>query len=127
MQSLRGRERVAVHLAVTVTSVLESRDAYMVDLSRDGARLIDVTVPVGTLFQVEYLGQTVYAKCVWAEVDRMGIHFPFGLDAGPLYDAMMLAWAEPLHEERSTAVSAPTPSAASAGRRIPASFGRRSS
>lgn len=91
MEHKRKGERLAVDLAVTLTTVLESIDARIVDLSGSGARIADAALPEGRQFQIEYLGQTIYAKCMWSEVDRMGASFPFGIGDGPLRDALVIA------------------------------------
>ncbi|HEX7872587.1 MAG TPA: PilZ domain-containing protein [Sphingobium sp.] len=91
MESKRHQQRVVVDIAVTLTTVLDSQDARIIDLSQHGAQIVDASMPAGAKFQIEYMGQTVYAHCMWSEVDRMGVRFPFDLSDGPLYDRLMMA------------------------------------
>lgn len=84
-------ERIPVDLAVTLTAVLDTMEAQIIDLSENGAGIVDASMPKGAQFQIEYRGQIVYAKVIWSEIDRMGVHFPFGLGDGPLYDALLMA------------------------------------
>ncbi|MET0364321.1 MAG: PilZ domain-containing protein [Sphingobium sp.] len=91
METKRQQERIVVDISVTLTTVLDSLDARIIDLSRHGAQIVDASMPAGTKFQIEYMGQTVFAHCMWSEIDRMGVRFPFDLGEGPLYDLLMMA------------------------------------
>lgn len=91
MHIARKRQRITVDIAVTITTVLESLDARIVDLSEHGAQIAGATLTPGAKFQIGYMGQTVYAQCMWSEIDRMGARFPFNLSDGPLHDALMAA------------------------------------
>jgi len=90
MHIARQRQRITVDIAVTLTTVLESFDARIIDLSEHGAQVVGASVLPGAKVQIEYMGQTIYAQCMWAEVDRMGLRFPFDLTDGPLHDALTL-------------------------------------
>lgn len=132
MDNNRRRERISVDISVTLVTVLESTEASICDLSREGAQIIGAAFPAGTKFQIEYLDQTLYAQCRWSEVDRMGVRFQFDLVDGPLYDLLALA----LHgsDDHRPAFAAPTPPPAAHRpfqttpffRQPPAAFGRRS-
>jgi hypothetical protein len=91
MERKRKRERVTVDIPITLTTVLDSLEARMIDLTEAGAQISGATFPVGTKFQIEYLGQTLYAQCMWSEIDRMGVRFPFTLADGPLHDIMQMS------------------------------------
>ncbi|MFT3965584.1 MAG: PilZ domain-containing protein [Sphingobium sp.] len=91
MEIKRKRQRIVVDIAVTLTTVLDSLDARIIDLSEHGAQIVGAAMAKGAKFQIEYMGQTVYAQCMWSEVDRMGVRFPFDMTDGPLHDALMMA------------------------------------
>lgn len=93
MDLKRARLRTAVDIAVTLTTVLDSIDARVIDLSEEGAQIRGAGLAAGTKFQIAYGDQTVYAQCRWSEVDRMGVMFPFGLHDGPLYERLVQARA----------------------------------
>ena len=83
--------RINVDIPVIITTVLDSLEAAIVDLSERGAQIAGCSLSVGTSVQIEYMGQTIYAQCRWAEVDRMGINFPYPLTDGPLYERLLVA------------------------------------
>lgn len=89
----RVRLRTPVDIAVTLTTVLQSSDARIIDLSENGAQISGASFAEGTKFQIGFDEQTVYAQCRWSEVDRMGVMFPFGLHDGPLYERLIQARA----------------------------------
>lgn len=86
--------RISVDIPVMVTTVVDSLEASITDLNQNGALLTGCVLDVGTRFQIDYMGQTIYAQCRWAEIDRMGISFSFTLNDGPLYDRLLFARAE---------------------------------
>ncbi|MET0361670.1 MAG: PilZ domain-containing protein [Sphingobium sp.] len=94
MELNRRRTRVIVDINVTLTTVLDSIDARIIDLSEHGAQIVGAALSEGSKFQIEYMGQTVFAQCIWSEVDRMGVRFPFSMAVGPLHDILMLASPE---------------------------------
>ncbi len=102
MQVERQSRRTEVELPVTITTVLEAHEASIVDLTENGAQVTGCTVPEGTRFQIEYMGQTLFAQCRWAEIDRMGIKFLFPLNEGPLYERLMVARASQMYGDPST-------------------------
>lgn len=94
--------RINVEIPVVITTVLDSLEASLVDLSERGAQIAGCSLPVGTSVQIEYMGHTVYAQCRWAEVDRMGISFQYPLVDGPLYERLLVARSAMLPGEAST-------------------------
>lgn len=85
----RQHQRTNVSLDVTVNGVLNVVEGRITDLSEGGARIEGgVIMPVRSRCEVHYGGQTVYAIVMWAEVDRMGVRFPYELVDGPLYNAL---------------------------------------
>lgn len=93
MDMNRARLRTAVDIAVTLTTVLDSMEARVIDLNERGAQIQGVGLAAGTKFQIAYQDQIVYAQCRWSEIDRMGVMFPFGLHDGPLHDRLLQARA----------------------------------
>ncbi|MET0240334.1 MAG: PilZ domain-containing protein [Sphingobium sp.] len=89
MDIKRNRVRVSVDIMVTITTVLDSLDGRIIDLSLDGAQIMDVSMALGARLGIDYEGQTIFARCVWSEVDRMGVHFPFGLPEGRLRELLV--------------------------------------
>ena len=102
MEINRRRARVIVDINVTLTTVLDSIDARIIDLSEHGAQVVGAALPEGSKFQIEYMGQTVFAQCRWAEIDRMGIKFLFPLNEGPLYERLLIARASQMSGDPST-------------------------
>lgn len=132
---VQRQRRINVDIPITVTTVLDSLDLAIVDMTEHGAQVVGGSLPAGTRFQIEYMGHTVYAQCRWAEVDRMGIKFSFPLTDGPLYERLMFARATQFPDEATGApqmVYAATharpavPGGRSFGRAAsPGGFGRR--
>lgn len=133
MELQRTRARIVVDISVVLTTVLDSVDARIIDLSEHGAQIIGAALPKGTKFQIEYMGQTVYAQCMWSEIDRMGVRFPFSMTNGPLHDALLMAtpskpnFTEELPSSPHGGFMPPSTGfgTASARRHAPVSFGRR--
>lgn len=88
MQTKRGRVRVAVDVPVTITTVLDSIEATVINLSQAGAQVTGAILPKGTDFQLDCEGFTTFAKVMWVEHDRMGVRFPYALTDGPLFEAL---------------------------------------
>jgi len=88
MEENRKQTRIATDLPVTLVSVLESREGRIIDLSEGGAQITGASFPQGTRFQIDCLDQTIYARVMWDEIDRMGVRFEFPLSSGPLYDTL---------------------------------------
>jgi len=107
-QKIQRQTRISVDIPVTITTVLYSTEASIVDLTSDGALISGCSLPAGTRFQLDYMGQTLFVQCRWSEVDRMGIRFTFALVDGPLYERLLVA--------RSTQMPAPS------GREMPAAY-----
>jgi hypothetical protein len=122
MHVARNRPRVIVDIAITITTVLESCDARVIDLTEQGAQIAGATLPRGAKFQIEYMDQTIYAQCMWSEIDRMGVRFPFDLTDGPLHDALMMA---PTAGDSVFMTSRSGDHSGAVPRRAGASFGRR--
>jgi hypothetical protein len=91
MDEHRKQNRIATDLPVTLVSVLESREGRIIDLSEGGAQITGASFPRDTRFQIDYRDQTIYARVMWDEIDRMGVRFEFRLTSGPLADAMRAA------------------------------------
>lgn len=111
----RKRIRVPVNIPVTLTTVLDSTEGTIINLTEDGARIACRDIQQGERVQIEYQGQTLFARCMWSEVDRIGVTFPFPLSDGPLLEMLHMARAPDaqLHDRAS-----PPPAA-------PGGFGRR--
>ncbi|CAN5375867.1 hypothetical protein BH10PSE12_BH10PSE12_30650 [soil metagenome] len=84
----RSRERITVDIPVTVTTVLDSTPATIVNLTEDGALVMGVSMPAGAQVMLDVNGHSVFGEVTWSEVDRIGIRFPFVLREGPLHDAL---------------------------------------
>jgi hypothetical protein len=93
MDLKRARLRTAVDIAVTLTTVLDSIEGRVIDLSEQGAQIQGAGFAAGTKFQIAYEDQIVYAQCRWSEIDRIGAMFAFGLHDGPLYERLIQARA----------------------------------
>lgn len=133
MDNNRRRERIVVDIPVTLVTVLDSTEATIVDLSREGAQIMGAAFPAGTKFQIVHMDQTLYGQCRWSEVDRMGVRFQFDLVDGPLYDMLALAMHD--NDDAPPAAYRPPPppmmsrpfQATPFFRQAPPSFGRRTS
>lgn len=88
MDEHRKQTRIATDLPVGLVSVLDSREGRIIDLSEGGAQIAGASFPKDTRFQIDYRDQTIYARVMWDEVDRMGVRFEFPLSSGPLLDAL---------------------------------------
>ena len=84
----RKKARIAVDIPVTITTVLDSFEATIIDLTEYGALIAGPAPRKGTQFQIDYQGQTLFGFVIWAEIDRFGARFPFNLHDGPLYRAL---------------------------------------
>ena len=89
----RGRERIAVEIAVTVTTVLDSQPGTVMDLTENGALITGASMSQGAQIVIDVEGYSVFGRVMWAEIDRMGVRFPFALSEGPLHDALEMARA----------------------------------
>jgi hypothetical protein len=87
------RGRLGVDIPVIITSVLDSMDAAIADLNEEGALIKGCALDVGARVQIDYPGQTLYAQCRWAEIDRMGVKFVHPLTDGPLFERLLVARA----------------------------------
>lgn len=97
----RKHLRIAVDLPVTLVTVLEVQEGSIVDLSEGGAQIVGASFPKGTRFQIDWHEQTLYARVMWDEIDRMGVRFEYPLKNGPLHDLLTAA--------QTPAESAPRP------------------
>jgi hypothetical protein len=91
MQIKRSRERVIVDIPIVVTTVLDSLEGTIVDLSEGGAQIVGCSLPARSQCQIDLDGYTVFGTVQWAEEDRMGIRFPYLLTDGPLYERLDMA------------------------------------
>ncbi|UZW55256.1 PilZ domain-containing protein [Sphingobium sp. JS3065] len=110
----RSRHRITVDIPVVVTTVLDSVEGMIVDLSEGGAQIMGCGLPVRSQCQIDYEGHVVFGTVQWSEEDRMGIRFPYELTEGPLFDRLEMSRAARL------AATAYQPGARPAG-----GFGRR--
>ncbi len=93
MFSSRNEQRLNVDIPVTVTTVLESADAAIVDLSHWGAKVVGAGLKPGAAIIIDVDGYSVFATVRWSEVDRMGVRFLSPLAEGPLFTALEMAEA----------------------------------
>lgn len=93
MHIQRSRERISVEIPIVVTTVLDSLEGMIVDLSEGGAQVVGCTLPAGSSCQIDLDGFITFGTVRWSEEDRMGIRFPYELSDGPLYDQLELARA----------------------------------
>lgn len=91
MEENRRQTRIATDLPATLVSVLETREGRIIDLSEGGAQISGASFPTGTRFQIDCMEQTIYARVMWDEIDRMGVRFEYALASGALFDAMQSA------------------------------------
>lgn len=91
MHAPRSHERVLVDIPIVITTVLDSLEGTIVDLSQGGAQIVGCSLPPRSQCQVDLDGYSVFGTVRWAEEDRMGIRFPYQLSEGPLYDALEMA------------------------------------
>ena len=85
----RQHIRTPVSIEVTVNGVLNVVEGRITDLSEGGARIEGgIILPIRSRCEVHYAGHTVYGIVMWAEVDRMGVRFPYELVDGPLFNAL---------------------------------------
>lgn len=125
MQIPRSRQRIGVDISVVVTTVLDSLEGTIVDLSEGGAQIRGCTLPARSQCQIGFEGQIVFGTVQWSEPDRIGVRFPYELVDGPLFDLLEMARTRlclPLvhkHGGRGLAPRAFSPQ--------PTGFGRRTS
>lgn len=93
MQVKRSRERIVVDIPIVVTTVLDSLEGTIVDLSEGGAQVVGCSLPARSQCQIDLDGYVVFGTVQWSEEDRMGIRFPYELNDGPLYERLDLARA----------------------------------
>jgi hypothetical protein len=93
MQISRSRERIIVEIPIVVTTVLESLDGTIVDLSEGGAQIVGCSLPAKSQCQIDLDGHIVFGTVRWSEIDRMGIRFPYEMTEGPLFDLLEQARA----------------------------------
>lgn len=91
MQIARSHERTVVDIGVTVTTVLDSLEGTIVDLSEGGALVVGCSLPPRSQCQIELDGHIVFGMVQWSEPDRMGIRFPYELTDGPLFEQLEMA------------------------------------
>ncbi|MET0370346.1 MAG: PilZ domain-containing protein [Sphingobium sp.] len=91
MHAPRNHERIVVEIPIVVTTVLDSLEGIIVDLSEGGAQIVGCSLPPRSQCQIDLDGHSVFGTVRWSEVDRMGIRFPYELNDGPLYEALEMA------------------------------------
>ena len=114
MQIPRRRQRTRVDIAIVVTTVLDSLEGTIVDLSEGGAQIMGCSLPVHSQCQIDLDGHIVFGTVQWSEPDRMGIRFPLDLVEGPLFERLEMTRA---FHSRSAAPKLVRPSSGF-GRRI---------
>lgn len=93
MHIKRSRERIAVDIPIVVTTVLDSLEGTIVDLSEGGAQVVGCSLPARSQCQLDLDGHIVFGTVQWSEEDRMGIRFPYELNDGPVYEQLEMARA----------------------------------
>lgn len=93
MKMDRRRERISVDVPVTVTTVLDSIDAVIANLTEDGALVIGASQAEGAQIMLDSEGHSVFGRVMWSEIDRMGVRFLLPLCDGPLHTALETARA----------------------------------
>jgi hypothetical protein len=93
MHIKRNRERIAVDIQIVVTTVLDSLEGTIVDLSEGGAQVVGCTLPAGSQCQIDLDGHVTFGTVRWSEEDRMGIRFPYEMADGPLFEQLEQAKA----------------------------------
>ncbi len=88
MQIQRSRKRVLVEIPIVITTVLDSMEGVIVDLSEGGAQIIGCSLAPKTQCQIDLDGYVVFGTVRWSEEDRMGIRFPFPMTEGPLFEKL---------------------------------------
>ncbi len=88
MNENRTQQRFETDLSVSMVTVLEMKEGRIIDLSSGGAQIVGASFPQGTRFQIDFNDQTIYARVMWDEVDRMGVRFEYPISSGPLHDIM---------------------------------------
>ncbi|MDX3901660.1 MAG: PilZ domain-containing protein [Sphingobium sp.] len=128
MQIQRSRERVLVEIPVVVTTVLDSMEGVIVDLSEGGAQIVGCSLAPKTQCQIDLDGYIVFGTVRWAEEDRIGIRFPFPMTEGPLFEKLEsakgpkrapAAYQPPVQAPRPAPHAIPRPAIGGGG------FGRR--
>ncbi|WP_336969051.1 PilZ domain-containing protein [Sphingobium aromaticiconvertens] len=124
MQIPRSRERITVEIPIVITTVLESMEGVIVDLSEGGAQITGCSLPPKSQCQIDLDGYVVFGTVRWSEEDRMGIRFPFTMTEGPLFEKLAMAKTPkhaPAAYQLRPATSRPAPVASIGG----GGFGRR--
>lgn len=124
MQIPRSRERIIVDIPIVITTVLESLEGVIVDLSEGGAQITGCSLPPRSQCQIDLDGYVVFGTVRWSEEDRMGIRFPFTMSEGPLFEMLEKAQAPkrgPVAYQPRPAAPRPAPVATIGG----GGFGRR--
>lgn len=124
MQIPRSRERITVEIPIVVTTVLESLEGVIVDLSAGGAQITGCSLPPKSQCQIDLDGYVVFGTVRWSEEDRMGIRFPFIMTEGPLFEKLestRAARRTPVAYQPRPATPRPAPVASIGG----GGFGRR--
>ncbi len=93
MHIQRARERITVDIPIVITTVLDSLEGTIVDLSEGGAQVVGCSLPSKTQCQIDLDGYVVFGTVRWSEEDRMGIRFPYELTDGPLLEKLEMARA----------------------------------
>ena len=91
MKINRSHDRIVVDIPIVITTVLDSLEGTIIDLSEGGAQVSGCSLPPHSQCQVDLDGHVVCGAVRWSEIDRMGIRFLFPIHEGPLYDHLRTA------------------------------------
>ena len=75
MHQVRRHDRMPTSIPVTVSTVLQTSDAVLTDVSEGGAKVSGVFLPQSTRITIDHDGQSFYGTVMWAEIDRVGVKF----------------------------------------------------
>ena len=89
--TVRSHKRTPVAIDVAVNGVLNFIDGQITDLSESGARIDGASMPARSRCEIHYAGEVIYAVVMWSEFDSMGVHFPYELTHGALFNALKRA------------------------------------
>lgn len=87
----RNSQRLATSIAALACTILESRDAVIVDLSTHGAKIRCDPYPQGMRIHLDIKGEMVWGTVQWTEIDRMGVKFDMPIASGALHRELLSA------------------------------------
>ena len=87
MHVQRSHERISVEIPIVVTTVLDSLDGKIIDLSQGGAQVVGCSLPAGTSCQLDLDGHITFGTVRWSEEDRMASAFPIRWPTGRCWNS----------------------------------------